>query len=68
MTSPKIFEPISFIGFAYVLANYRLAFKSDKIDRQSAARIKMTTHHISEPSETLPCSKDFHDTLRCFSF
>ena len=43
---------------------------SDKSVSQSTARIHMMSHYMTEPSVTLTCPSDFHDTLlaRLISF
>ena len=47
-----------------MLANQRprSRTKLDKSVSQSAARIRMMSHHMNKPCETLPCASDYHDT------
>ena len=56
-------RPINALDFAYASANHRPEPKLGERVRQSAARIRMISHQMSKPCETLPCSSDFQDTL-----
>ena len=56
-------RPISARDFTYASANHRPELQLGESVGQSAARIQMMSHRMSQPCEVLPYSSDFHDTL-----